>query len=128
VDGAIALAARVLLALVLVVAATAKLRARGPAREATVALIGARVGGPVATALPFVELALAIALVVWWSPVPGVVAVVLLLGFTAVLVRAALRRLPCPCFGGAARRAAGGLGVLRNAVLVAVAVLATATP
>jgi hypothetical protein len=118
----------VLLALVLGFAAIAKVRSRAPARDATVALLGGRVGRPVATVLPFVELGLAVALVAWWSPVPGIVTALVLLAFTAVLIRAALRRVPCPCFGGAPGHAAGGAAVLRNAVLVAAAVLATASP
>src|SRR5690242_12887983 len=105
---AVSLASRVVLALVLAFAAVAKLRAGANTRAQTVALVGARRGPAIARALPFVELAVAVALVAWWSPVPGVVAVVVLVGFSAVVVRAQLRRLPCPCFGGASSGRAAG--------------------
>jgi len=126
---AVSLAARVVLAAALAFAAVAKLRVRDDTRRQTLALVGGRAGPVVAVALPFVELAVAVALVGWWSPIPAVVAVVLLLGFSAVLVRAQLRQLPCPCFGGVAnKRATGASAIARNAVLVAYAVLATASP
>ncbi len=122
-------AARVLLALTLVVAAVAKLRARDDARDGTGALVPAAVAPLVAGALPYVELALAALLLVWWSsPIPAVVAGVVILAFTVVVVRAQVRHLPCPCFGAAsAARPAGALDVLRNGVLLALAVLATGT-
>lgn len=122
---AIALAARVVLACVLVVAATTKLRAPARTRAQMVALLG---HGWLATAVPILEIAIAVALVVWWSAVPGVTAVIVLLAFSGVLVRAQTRRLPCPCFGGAAARAVGGAAILRNAWLVVLGVLATASP
>ena len=127
-SASVSLAARLVLAAVLAIAATSKLRAGAANREQTIALVGERAGPPIATLLPFVELAIAIALVVWWSPVPGVVALLLLLGFSAIVVRAQLRRLPCPCFGGAGRGAAGPMSLVRNALLAAYAVLATASP
>jgi hypothetical protein len=123
----IAGAARVILAVVLVVAAVAKLRARDATRRSTVALLGQR-GAVVAAVLPWVEIAIAIALVVWWAPLPGIVAAAVLLGFTAIVVRAQLRQLPCPCFGGAGNRAAGPKQVLRNAALIALAILASGSP
>ena len=125
--GVVAAAARIVLASVLVFAAVAKLRAPEATRRHTVALLGPR-GAVVAAALPWVELAVAVALLVWWGPVPGIVAAVLLLGFTVVVVRAQLRRLPCPCFGGASDDAAGPRQVMRNAVLIALAILATGSP
>ena len=81
-------AARLVLAGVLAYSGFRKLRAPDATRNATVALLGERVGRAIARVLPFVELVVALALVVWWSPVPGVVAFVLLVGFTVVLVRA----------------------------------------
>jgi hypothetical protein len=125
---ALAWAARIGLAAVLVVAAVSKLRQRDETRVATVTLLGPRVGPPVAVTLPFVEIALAIALVAWWSWVPGVVAALLLAGFTVVLVRASARHVPCACFGAAADAPPGGLAILRNGALLALAILATATP
>lgn len=119
--------ARILLAAVLVFAAVAKLRARDATRRSTVALLGPR-GAIVAAVLPWVEIGIAIALLVWWGPIPGIVAALVLLAFTAVVVRAQLRHLPCPCFGGVTDRAAGPRQVLRNAVLIALAILATGSP
>ena len=67
---------------------------------------------PIVTPLvPAAELVVAVALVAWWSAVPGVVALVLLAAFTVVLVRAEARRVPCLCFGSATRRRAGWAGV-----------------
>jgi hypothetical protein len=126
---AVALAARVVLALALTLAAIAKLRAPYRTRTQTIDLIGARYGALIGRALPFVELAIAVALVAWWSAIPGIAAAVLLVLFTVVLVRAQARRLPCPCFGAASRSdAVGPLAILRNGILLAYAVLATASP
>ncbi len=129
-DGAeISLAARVVLGAVLVIAATSKLRTRAVTAAQTSALLGSRAGPPVARALPFLELAVAIALVAWWSAVAGIVASGLVLGFTVVLVVAELRRVPCACFGGSsASHVPGPAAVLRNALLLAEAVLAIGTP
>jgi hypothetical protein len=129
-DGAaLALAARVVLAAVLAGAAVAKLRARGPARRSIVGLVGRRAGPAVAAALPWTELAVAAALVVWWGWLPGAVAAVLLGAFTAIVVRAQLQRVPCACFGSApGDRPPGAAAVVRNAVLLALAVVATASP
>jgi hypothetical protein len=119
----------VVLAVVLAFAAVAKLRARATTRRQMVALLGGRAGPVVAQVLPWVELLVALLLVVWWSAVPGVLAAVLLLVFTGVVVRANTRHLPCACFGGAAGDAPPGSGaIIRNAVLIALAVLATASP
>jgi hypothetical protein len=126
---AVALAARVVLALALSLAAIAKLRAPERTRTQTIDLIGDRYGAVVARSLPFVELGIAAALVAWWTAIPGIAAAVLLLLFTVVLVRAQARRLPCPCFGAASRAdAVGPLAIFRNGVLLAYAVLATASP
>ena len=126
---AVSLAARVVLAVALVLAAVAKLRAPEQVRMQTTELLGARYGDVVARGLPFVELAIAVSLVAWWTAVPGIAAAVLLVLFTLVLVRAQARRLPCPCFGAASRAdAVGPLAILRNGVLLAYAVRATASP
>ena len=124
-----ALAARLVLAVVFLVAAVAKLRAAAATREQMTALLGARAGALVATWLPIVEIVLAVALVVWWSAVPGVVTALVLLAFIAVLVRADVRRLPCACFGARANsKPVGTSAIVRNAVLVGLAVLATGSP
>ena len=126
---AIALAARVVLAVVLIAAAAAKLRHPMTTRAQTVALVGARSGPAVAAALPPVEIVIAISLVAWKSAVPGLVAAALLLAFTGVLLRAHARRLPCPCFGSAGSNTpVGPAAIIRNAVLVAYAVLTTGSP
>ena len=100
-SGAIALAARIVLALVLVWAAVSKLRARRSSCAVTSALLGERAGPVVAAALPFIEIGVAFMLVAWWGPVPGIVAAILVLGFTAVVIRANARHVPCACFGAA---------------------------
>jgi hypothetical protein len=83
----------------------------------------------VAAALPPVEIVIAISLVAWTSAVPGLVATALLLAFTGVLLRAHARRLPCPCFGsGGSKTPVGPAAIVRNAVPVAYAVLATGSP
>jgi hypothetical protein len=57
---------------------------------------------------------------------PGWLAAALLLVFTGVLVRAEVRHVPCPCFGsGSSARPVGSLAIVRNGVLLALAVLAT---
>jgi hypothetical protein len=125
---AVAGAARLVLAGVLVFAAIAKLRAPDATRRHTVALIGERYGAGVARALPGAELVVALLLCLWWSWVPGVLALVLLLVFSLVLVRALTRRLPCACFGGSTRGEAGSSSVVRNGLLLAYAVLALGSP
>jgi hypothetical protein len=115
------------LAAVLLVAAVAKLADAADARHQMTMLLGAAVGHPVARALPVAEIAIAVSLVAWWSAIPAVVAASVLVVFTAVLVVAEVRRLPCACFGAASSRGpVGPLAVVRNAVLVALAVLGAA--
>jgi hypothetical protein len=129
VSAAVASAARFVLATVLIIAAVSKLRALPETRRELVALLGHTIGTPLTTLLPVVELALAVLLLVWPSAIPGLLAAVLLLAFSAVLVRAQVKQLPCACFGG-------GVGdtppspatVFRNGALLACAVLATGSP
>jgi len=125
----IALAARIVLAAVLVVSAVAKLRAPAEVRRRVGALSSDRLGAFAGPGLPGVELAVAVSLVLWWSPVPGIVALVMLVLFTGALVRARARHVPCACFGaGASNAPPGGAAVLRNGVLAALAVLAIGVP
>ncbi len=127
--GAISFAARLVLAGVLLVAAIAKLRAPDVTRRHTVLLVGHPLGAAVAISLPLVELAVAVMLVVWWSAAPGIIAAVLFGAFTVVIVRAQLRGVPCPCFGsGSADAVPGTWTLVRNALFLAYAVLATASP
>jgi hypothetical protein len=125
----VALAARVALAAALVVSAVAKLRSRAVVREQIALLVSDRLAPTIGRALPAAEIVVALLLVVWWSPVPGVVALVLLGAFTVVLVRAQARHVPCLCFG-ASRVATpvGSASVVRNGVLGGLAVLAIGGP
>jgi uncharacterized membrane protein YphA (DoxX/SURF4 family) len=125
---ALAFAARIVLAAAFVVAAVAKLRDRSGVEAQMRELVGTRAAPVAARFVPTVELALGAALLLARSsPVPGALALTVLLVFTGVLVRAQARRVPCPCFGGApSSRPVGPPAVLRNGVLLALAVLATA--
>lgn len=79
------------------------------------------------TVLPGLELALGALLVVQWQRAAlAAVAGVLLVAFTALLaVRIAQgRRPPCACFGSLSARPIGWRHLARNAVLLAVAVMA----
>jgi hypothetical protein len=128
-DASIALAARVVLAAALMVSALAKLRSRAEVKQQVVLLVSDALAPVVAPALPATELVVAVALVVWWSPVPGVVALGLLAAFTVVLVRAQARRVPCLCFGAARiETPVGPAAIVRNGVLGALAVLAIGSP
>jgi hypothetical protein len=92
-------------------------------------LVSERAAPVVAPLLPATELLVGVALVAWWSAVPGIVAVVLLALFTIVLVRAEARRVPCLCFGASKLDTpVGPAGIVRNGVLAALAVLAIASP
>jgi hypothetical protein len=125
----LALAARIVLAAALAFAAIVKLRNQSDVRAQMAELFGSRAASAAALVVPVVELVLAVALVAWWSPVPGVVAAIVLVAFTVVVVRAQVWRVPCPCFGGSANaRPAGPAAVVRNGVLIAEAVLATGDP
>jgi hypothetical protein len=128
-DASLALAARVVLAVVLAGSAIAKLRSRAVVARQMGSLVGERYASMIAPALPVTELVVAIVLVGWWSPAPGVVALVLLAAFTVVLVRAQARHLPCLCFGAARLDApVGPASVLRNGVLAGLAVFAIGRP
>ena len=128
-DASLALAARVVLAAVLAVSALTKLRSRPAVERQMGALVGDRYAPMIAPALPITELVVGIALVGWWGPAPGVVALLLLAGFTVVLVRAQARHLPCMCFGAARLDVpVGPSSVLRNGVLAGLAVFAIGRP
>jgi hypothetical protein len=128
-DASVALAARVVLAGVLTVSAVAKLRSRAAVQREIGALTSERFGALAGRALPALELVVAVALVVWWSPVPGLVALALFAVFTVALVRAQARHVPCACFGaGRSDAPPGPAAVVRNGVLTALAVLATGSP
>jgi len=125
----VAASARLILAAVLAAAGVAKLADRRRVVRLVGAVLTPRVAAPVAAVVPAVELGLAALLLVWWaSALPALLSMVVLGAFTVVLVRAQLRGVPCPCFGGmSGEQPAGPRDVLRNGVLLALAVLATAT-
>ncbi len=130
----LALAARVVLAAVLAAAALAKMRGRAEltaqlARQQMGRLVGQAFAPVIEPVLPVAEIGVAVALVAWWSAVPGVVAFALIAAFTVVLVRAQSRHVPCVCFGTSSLVApVGPWAILRNGVLAALAVLATGDP
>lgn len=77
--------------------------------------------------VPWIELGLGALLVVQWSqPLVAALAAALLLVFTALLVRrlAEGHRPPCACFGGFSTRPIGPWSVVRNAVLLGLAIIA----
>ena len=81
----------------------------------------------VATVLPFVEIGLGAALLVQWQRhAVAWAAVALLVAFTALLgLRLAQgQRPPCACFGSLSSRPIGAAQLVRNAVFIALAVLA----
>lgn len=81
----------------------------------------------VARPLPWLELALGAVLVVQLARQPAaIVAIVVLLAFTALIVRrlAGGEHPPCACFGAWSARPLGWRHVARNAVLLAIGVLA----
>ncbi|MGO9872719.1 MAG: MauE/DoxX family redox-associated membrane protein [Acidimicrobiia bacterium] len=128
-DASFALAARIVLAGALVVSALAKLRSNAAVRRQIALLVNDHLAPILAPALPTAEIIVAAALVAWWSPVPGFVALALLATFTVVLVRAQARHVPCVCFGAARLDAPiGPSSVVRNGVLGGLAVLAIGVP
>lgn len=84
-----------------------------------------KVDGLVRRWLPWIEIALGIALIFRMSPrLVGTLALLLLVGFTASLVRviASGHRPPCLCFGSSRARPVSWKTVARNVVLIACAV------
>jgi hypothetical protein len=126
----VAIAARVVVALVLVASSVAKLLAlpRSTARFGTDLGAYAWIGYAVAFALPTGELLLAAALGFVDGVWPTYVAVVVFVAFTVVLARRIARddRRPCNCFGAASsRRAVSTLSLVRNGWFLVLAILAT---
>jgi hypothetical protein len=126
---ALALACRIVLALVLALAAVAKIndRAALPGRLRAMG-VAPSWSQPIAIGLPVAELAVAVALgLAYHASWPAVAAFVLVAAFTVFLVATARRAVPCPCFGTVrtARVTSLPAAVLRNGVLLALAVLAT---
>jgi hypothetical protein len=104
---------------VLLIAGAAKLTSRQWPAQAE--LLGVPRG--LAKAIPVLELAVGVALVAGVSYAGGA-AIVLLGGFTVFLVMALLRGVeaPCACFGSLSTRPVSWWSVVRNVVLIALAV------
>jgi uncharacterized membrane protein YphA (DoxX/SURF4 family) len=98
---------------------------QGPSWSRQAADMG--VGRSVALAVPYVELVVgALCVSQLLRPWPAVIALALLLSYTALIVLR-LRdgsRPPCACFGSRSVRPLGGYHIARNLGLVAVAVIA----
>jgi thiol-disulfide isomerase/thioredoxin/uncharacterized membrane protein YphA (DoxX/SURF4 family) len=122
------IAVRLFLALVFVAAAIAKVRDRNGTRQAVVDFgVPSRLAPIGAAALPIAELAVAAALVIPATAAAGAAGAAVLLGaFTvAIGVSLARGRTPdCHCFGQVAAGPISRLTVLRNVILVALAVFA----
>jgi len=122
--------AAALLAAVLAWAALAKTAtpARRAATSASFAAIGLRSPRGLSVLVPIAELTVAVALL--FRPELGALAaLVLLAGFTAVLVRVLNADLTtgCGCFGAVAGQAVGPRDVARNGLLAGLAIVATGT-
>jgi hypothetical protein len=125
---ALALAARLSLALAFAISARAKLADR-PGFAAALDAFGVPAGAALSVVLPAVEAVLALALVALpGQPWPAWAALGLL-GATTGQVVANLsrgRRVPCPCFEVGGDRPISGATLVRNGWLVALGILATA--
>jgi uncharacterized membrane protein YphA (DoxX/SURF4 family) len=119
----VALAARVVLGLIFVVAAISKLSVRGWARDTAAAL---RLPLTLTMTTPAFELAIGAGLITGLRLMPEA-ALGLLLVYTGVLLVQVSRddAPPCACFGRAARPITWNT-VLRNGVLLAVAIISVA--
>ena len=129
----ILIAARLVLALVLLVAAASKLLALDRFNRVvrSYALLPELAVAPVTFALPGAELALAVALLGGWSSrLVATCAVALLVVFAAAIAANVLRRntIDCGCGGWEGPTAVGWPLVARNLVLASVAVAIAARP
>jgi thiol-disulfide isomerase/thioredoxin len=124
---AIAVVARAVIAVTLLVAGVAKARDRAGTRAALTAFgCPARLVGAVAVALPVVEIAIACLLVPSATAAVGLILALALLGAFTLVVAVALargRRPPCRCFGELSAAPIGPQTLVRNIVLVAVAAI-----
>jgi len=126
----VALAARVVVAVVLIASGTAKLLGVRSAARGYRARFGgyAWIALAVALALPVYELVLAVLLLVVDAAWPSYVALLTFVVFTAVLVRRIVRndRRPCNCFGAASSTRDLSIGsLLRNTWFLVLAIVAT---
>jgi hypothetical protein len=128
----VALAARVVVAVILAVSGVGKLVALGPAVETSRSQYGgyAWITLLVALALPVYEIVLAVLLLVVDAAWPSWLAFLTFAAFTAVVVRRIVRndRRPCNCFGAASNKRDLSMGaLLRNTWFLALALVATGT-
>ena len=128
----VALAARVVVAVILLVSGVGKLLALGPVVRASRSQYGgyAWITLLVAVALPVYELVLAVLLLFVDAAWPSWVAFLTFAAFTVVLVRRVVRndRRPCNCFGAASGTRDLSIGsLLRNTWFLALALIATGT-
>ena len=128
----VALAARVVVAVILVVSGVGKLLTLGPAFRASRSEYGAYawITLLVAVVLPLYELVLAVLLLVVDASWPSWLALLTFAAFTVVLVRRIVRndRRPCNCFGAASAKRDLSLGsLLRNTWFLVLALVATGT-
>src|SRR5713226_2622846 len=119
------LLARLLLAVVFVVAGLAKLVDRAGSRQALIDFgVPARLVTPLAVLLPLAELAVAVALIptasAWWGALGALALLVLFI--TAIGYNLAQGRTPdCHCFGQLHSAPAGWSTLVRNLVLAGIA-------
>ena len=128
----VALAARVVVAIILAVSGVGKLLALGPTVRASRSQYGryAWITLLVALVLPAYELVLAVLLLVVDASWPSWLAFLTFAAFTIVLVRRIVRndRRPCNCFGAASKKRDLSIGsLLRNAWFLALSLIATGT-
>ena len=124
----LALAARIVVAVALIVAGVQKLRVGRSLRPQVAAFgVPAGIAPVVAVTLPVVEFVTGLSLLVFVrSSLPAWVALGLLALFTGAVAAnlASGRRVPCPCFGTSMSDVSPG-SLVRNSWLVALAVVGT---
>jgi hypothetical protein len=115
---------------VFAVAGLAKLIDRASVRDAARAFgVPGPLVAPVATALPFAELGVAVALVISASAVAGAIAALVLLGtfITGITISLARGRQPdCRCFGQVHSAPVGWKTLIRNVAFAAAAIFVVA--
>jgi Methylamine utilisation protein MauE len=130
---ALVFASRVTIAVVLAYAAIAKLyeASRLPTQMRAFG-VPAPLSIAAAVMLPTIEIAIALALVAFpYTSLPAFAAIALLAMFTGVVVGNLVsgHSKPCPCFGAVAmERPVSPLTLVRNAWLLALAIIATGDP
>lgn len=130
---ALVFGARVTVAVVLAYAAFAKVHEAGrlPGQMRAIG-VPAPLSVAAAVVVPTVELVIAVGLLGFpYSPVPAFAAIALLALFTGVVVAnlTSGQRKPCPCFGAVSiERPVSSLALVRNAWLLALAIVATGDP